>query len=472
MSFITLEFLILFFATTIFYHLSRTEKKKQMVLLAASYIFYAYWDIRFLGLLLMLTLVVYRLAIKVSESQERKRERIYCIIGVIVSLGILAFFKYFNFFFSIVKKTFNCESDKALYIILPVGISFYTFQAISYLVDVYREEIEARRSFQQVALYIAFFPQLVAGPIVRASDFLPQMDKEHKIRLENVEKAIQIFLFGLFKKVVIADRLAVCVDAVFATPTVYDSLSIMFAVIAYSMQIYCDFSGYSDMAIGIAKFFGYELPENFNMPYISKNPTEFWNRWHISLSRWLRDYLYIPLGGNRRGKIRTYINLVITMLLGGLWHGASWNFVLWGGLNGALLVIHKIFVSIKKKYNLECRNQIVHKMANVVSILATYSVICIGWVFFRTQNLSDAVVVLQRIFMSSNGIHYVYSYTIVFGILFLMAHLYGIAKNGGHGRYMLFDLSGFRGKVVVCLMILVICVFSYGGDSAFVYFQF
>jgi alginate O-acetyltransferase complex protein AlgI len=235
------------------------------------------------------------------------------------------------------------ERVGSLPIILPVGISFYTFQSLSYTIDVYRKKIVAEKDFLKLALYISFFPQLVAGPIVRASDFLPQLEEHRNVSLHNFKIGIQIGIFGLFKKVVIADWLSVFVDDVFSTPNAFHAMSILLAVIAYAIQIYFDFSGYSDMAIGCAKCLGYDFARNFNMPYISRNISEFWRRWHISLSSWLKEYVYIPMGGNRKGICRTYIHNMVTMLLGGLWHGADWTFVAWGGVHGIALCIHKVY---------------------------------------------------------------------------------------------------------------------------------
>ena len=473
MTFISLEFLILFSVTAVAVAVCKDMKKRQIILLAASYIFYAYWDIRFLGLLILQTYISYSLAKRIDYTDDIKKRKIYCTVGVTVLLGILGFFKYFNFFIESLQRIFSLKYE-TLYIILPIGISFYTFQALSYLIDVYRGTTSARKEFYKVSLYISFFPQLVAGPIVRANGFLPQLEYNHDIKLENIEKNLQIFIFGLIKKVVIADRLAVCVDAVFAVPDAYDAASIVCAIIAYSMQIYCDFSGYSDMAIAVAGFFGYDLCENFNMPYISKNLTEFWKRWHISLSVWLKDYLYISLGGNRKGKIRTYINLMITMVLGGLWHGASWTFVLWGLMHGAALIVHKIFLAWKKSHHLSCRDRksVLHIVLNIVSVLMTYCYVCVGWVFFRAESVSQAFDILKRIISGADGIHYIYSYTIIYGILIAACHLYGIWKNGGQGEYPILKLEKFWSKVILCVVVGLVMVFSYQGDNAFVYFQF
>lgn len=336
----------------------------------------------------------------------------------------------------------------------------------------YRRKIEAREEYTKVALYISFFPQLVAGPIVRAADILPQCDEERWIKKENVEAAVQIFLFGLFKKTVIADRLAVCVDAVFAMPGQYDTVSVILAVISYSIQIYCDFSGYSDMAIGIAKFFGYDLCRNFDMPYLSQNPSEFWKRWHISLSSWLQDYLYIPLGGNRKGRYRTYFNLFTTMLLGGLWHGASWHFVVWGGLHGLALVVHKVFTRRKSRGSLENKGVLCRFAVRVISIMITYCFVSLCWIFFRAQDLKSAFMILWRMSHFCGGIHYVYIFTIIYLGFMIAVSIVAVKCNEGHGFYPVVDLSKFHNKLGLCLFVWAIVIFSYDGDNAFIYFQF
>lgn len=471
MTFISVEFLMLFSITAVLVGICTDRKKRQIILLLASYVFYAYWDVRFFGLLILQTFVSYSASLLIAGTVDRKKRKGYCAFGVAVLLLILGFFKYFNFFVSSLQHALGHEFA-VWHIILPVGISFYTFQAISYMIDVYRGTTPVCREFYKVSLYISFFPQLVAGPIVRADDFLPQLEQNHDIRFSNLESALQIFLFGLFKKVVIADRLAVCVDAVFAMPSEYDAASIICAVVAYSMQIYCDFSGYSDMAIGVAGFFGYDLCRNFNMPYISKNPTEFWKRWHISLSLWLQNYLYISLGGNRKGEYRQYRNLMITMVLGGLWHGADWTFVLWGFMHGAALIMHKIFLKYKGKYRLSFRNQLLKKAVNILSIGATYCFVCVGWIFFRAESVGQAFAILRRIVTFADGIHYIYSFTIIYGMVIVVCHLYGALKNNGQGIYPVLKLNRFWNKVVVCVVMGLILVFSYQGDNAFVYFQF
>lgn len=477
MTFVSIEFFILFIITAALVAAFKGKRQRQIILLVVSYIFYAYWDIRFLTLLVGQTIISFIQARKIAEAESNKKKKQYCIVGSIVLLGILGFFKYFNFFMDNVERLLGLNIP-ALQIILPIGISFYTFQTMSYLLDVYWGKLEARKGFLDVALYISFFPQLVAGPIMRASDFLPQLDENHEIKKKNVQDGLQIFLFGLIKKIVIADRLAVCVDAVFAMPAAYDTPSIICAVVAYSLQIYCDFSGYSDMAIGVAKFFGYNLCQNFNLPYLSQNPTEFWKRWHISLSSWLQDYLYIPLGGNRNGKIRTYVNLMLTMVIGGLWHGANWTFIIWGTLHGGALVVHKWYIVFKNRYFAQSVSKSTEKLFAVLSAVCMYIFACLCWVFFRAQDVQSALLILHRIFVWSSGIHYIYVFTIIYGVLIWGCYLVAVCRDKTAGRhkingfYPLLDLNKFASKIIICLIVWLILAFSYGGDTAFVYFQF
>lgn len=472
MSFVSLAFLLLFTLSYVSCRLVKTREQKHVILLISSYLFYGYWDIRFLLLLVLQTYISYFLAKKMERAQTRKHAKALMILGVSISLGILGFFKYFNFFVESFMQLFGIESAGALRIILPVGISFYTFQALSYLIDVYKGTLKACSRFLNISLYISFFPQLVAGPIVRARDFLPQLDEEREMNRHNLVEGLQIFLFGFIKKVVIADRLAVAVDMVFASPVTFDSLSIILAVVAYSIQIYCDFSGYSDMAIGVAKTFGYDLCKNFDMPYLAKNPTEFWQRWHISLSTWLRDYLYIPLGGNRKGKLRTNINLMLTMLLGGLWHGANWQMVFWGALHGGALIAHKTFRTQCDMHDIRVKNRLLKQLVAVVSLIGTYIFTCLCWIFFRARSFSAAVTIIQRILTGAVGVQYYFVYTFVFAVIILAFTVIGSVTNRGHGYYPVLDLSRFWHKVALIFAILLTMMFFYAGDTAFIYFQF
>ncbi len=443
------------------------RKFRHLFLLAASYVFYGWWDWRFCFLMFALTVVAY---ISAKRIDEKKCVKLFKFIGIVVPLVILGIFKYFNFFVDSFCDLFGIEGYTTLNIILPVGISFYTFQSMSYTIDVIRKHIP-RAGFIEVALYIAFFPQLVAGPIVKAQEFIPQLKEDRNINLKNLEVGLQIFLMGLFKKIVIADQLSVFVDQVFEKPVAFHSITVILAVVAYSIQIYFDFSGYSDMAIGSAKCLGYDFNRNFNIPYISKNVSEFWKRWHISLSTWLQEYLYIPLGGNRKGKARTYINLLATMVIGGLWHGASWNFVLWGALHGTALCIHKLFKAMRE-------NSKYSRIGGLISILATYIFVCVCWVPFRSTDISTTFEIIKRMFVWHNGIVHIYFWVVIAIAVVLLGTLVAAIKAKKHeervvtGFYPIFNLEKFGSLVLLFVFMGIILIFAYTNSNPFIYFQF
>lgn len=393
MLFVEPRFFIFFFVVAVIYWGSKSNLYRKIILLAASYAFYAAWDYRFLSLIVLSTIVDYLVAIRIEKTTNQKHRTYWLTLSLLVNLGMLFIFKYFGFFtesFADLMNVFDVEVGyNTLNIILPVGISFYTFQTLSYTIDVYRKHIKARRDILDVAVFVAFFPQLVAGPIVRAVEFLPQLDSIRHFSKVPVKACLTLFLIGYIKKAGISDNIAPYVDMVFASPHLYDTVSIYSAVLLYATQIYCDFSGYSDMAIAVAGLLGYKLPLNFAAPYFAHNLSEFWRRWHISLSSWLRDYLYISLGGNRHGEARTYRNLMLTMLLGGLWHGASWNFVIWGALHGGGLSLHRFsqkFSILRKPARFYFR---------FVSIALTFYFVCLAWIYFRAENYSDSLFIAK-----------------------------------------------------------------------------
>ena len=482
MTFSSITYLIFFTIICLFLVVTNLLKKflklekvlaiRHIFLLAASYVFYGWWDYRFCFLMLILTAVSYFTAIIISKRNKFRKFAFIC--GVAVPLVILGIFKYFNFFIQSFADLFNISSISALSIILPVGISFYTFQSLSYTIDVSRGKVECQKSFVSLALYIAFFPQLVAGPIVKASDFLPQLKEDRSINLKNLEEGVQIFLLGLLKKLVIADHLSVFVDDVFAKPMAFSGGTVLLAVISYSIQIYFDFSGYSDMAIGSAKCIGFDLNRNFDLPYISKNVSEFWKRWHISLSSWLQEYLYIPLGGNRKGTVRTYINLILTMLLGGLWHGANWTFVLWGLFHGVGLCIHKVYCRLRhitKKHSGSLP-------AKIISAIFTYLFVCIGWVLFRAESIADAQLVLKAIFTMQSGISqpFIWSFAaigcLITGTAFMAFKSHRLNEKGIHSHYLKLPLDKVWGLAVFILFVMLAAGLAYTQSNPFIYFQF
>ena len=400
----TIFFIFLGVILPIFYALP-TKKSKNIHLLISSYIFYGYWDWRFCFLLLLSTIIDYFVGIKIFESENNKKRKKLLLISLFSNLGILGFFKYFNFFidsFDSLINSFGGSLDFVhLNIILPVGISFYTFQTLSYTIDIYRKKLDPTTNFIDFALFVSFFPQLVAGPIERAKHLLPQLDRKLSPTKNQIAEGIELIVYGLFKKILIGDAIGRIADNIFAYQEYYSSLDLLLALILFSIQIYVDFSGYSNIARGTAKLLGVEIMINFEQPYLSRNITEFWRRWHISLSSWLKDYLYISLGGNRDGKIRTYLNLMITMLLGGLWHGASWNFVIWGGLHGLYLSVHKAFLRGEKISNDRIEKK--HIFGDVFYIFLTYILVLITWLFFRIDSFSASYDIILKFFKFSTS---------------------------------------------------------------------
>lgn len=375
-----------FFALVFALHWAlRGERARKTWLLACSYAFYAAWDWRFLSLIWISTAIDYAAALGIAARRAAGRPvRPWLATSVVANLGLLAVFKYFGFFVESGVELLGWlgipASAPSLQVVLPVGISFYTFQTMSYTLDVHRGRLAPTRSVLDLALFVAFFPQLVAGPIVRAADFLPQLRAPRRFAEVEVRAAVLLFLAGYVKKACISDNLAPAIDAYFATPAAFDAASAWLATLGYAAQIYCDFSGYSDMAIACASLLGYSLALNFDFPYFAANIRDFWRRWHISLSTWLRDYLYIPLGGGRGSRLFQYRNLMLTMLLGGLWHGAAWTFVVWGGLHGAALVIHR-----------EWERRVGHVRAlRLLGPPLTLWFVCVCWIFFRARSFADA----------------------------------------------------------------------------------
>jgi D-alanyl-lipoteichoic acid acyltransferase DltB (MBOAT superfamily) len=439
---------------------------RRHILLAASYVFYMFWNPWFIGLLLTLTAIDYTAARWIESSVERRRTWALWI-SLAANLGFLGFFKYTNFLIDNVNwfaswATGAENGTHHLSLILPLGISFHTFQSISYVVDVYRGEQKAVRDPIDYALFIAFFPQLVAGPIVRAGEFFPDLFHWRAPAAEQVRAGAAMILTGLIKKIVLADQFASVADTYFdSLSAVPGSAAAWSGTIAFAMQIFFDFSGYTNIAIGCAALFGFHFPMNFRRPYLSGSITEFWRRWHISLSRWLRSYVYIPLGGNRHGSLRTYRNLILTMLLGGLWHGASWNFIVWGGYHGTLLAIERTS-GVKA-------NQASGPL-NPIKIGLTFLLVCVGWVFFRARTFSDALLALKRMFTLQPGPFLLANRLIVFVVIALILAVLE-EKRGVLGR--LGQAPGWVQAAVLAMALGAIEIFGVTDQTIpFVYFQF
>jgi len=361
----------------------RRREPQHAFLIAASYYFYWAFSSVYVLLVVISTLVDYYCGRAIHRAPDRRRKRRFLALSLACQLGLLAYFKYTNFALDSVKGALGAVGLQTglhhLDIVLPVGISCYTFISLSYTLDIYFGRFEPVDSLRTFALYLAFFPHLVAGPILRAADFLPQLGCSIRLSGDNLQRGFSLMLYGLIKKVVIADNLAPFVRATFAGEPTRDSLQVFFGIVAFAVQIYCDFSGYTDIAIGSARALGLQFPGNFNHPYFSRSITEFWQRWHMSLSRWLRDYLYIPLGGNRLGKGRQCFNLMVTMVLGGLWHGAAWNFVIWGFYQGALLAVHKLLIAERRFLS--------RPVWDPLKVAFTFYLTCVGWLIFITPDL-------------------------------------------------------------------------------------
>jgi len=469
MLFNSIEYLIFLPIVFIVYWLLKSNYKYQnILLLISSYVFYGWWDYRFLSLIIFSSFIDYFVGKKIEKANGKENKKRWLLVSLCSNLGLLAIFKYYNFFadsFASTMSTLGWEvNDLTLNIILPVGISFYTFQTLSYSIDIYREKIKSCKDIIAFFTFVSLFPQLVAGPIERASNLIPQIEKRRSLNSTLVKTGIFQIFIGLFRKVAIADNLGVYVDAAYANHEIHNGSTLLIATIFYAFQIYFDFSGYSDIAIGSAKLFGFKFNRNFNLPYFSKTLTEFWRKWHMSLSYWLRDYLYISLGGNRKGEILTYRNLLLTMLLGGLWHGSSWNFIIWGGIHGLFLSFEK-FTFSKLKIN----------TFNAFGFLYTFIVVLIAWVFFRAVDLNTATNILGKwislefgpIFIGDINAFVNGLLLAVTGILIDLKIFSSKTPLEDYGT----KFSTIRLSVVVSVIILIICLF-YSTAENFIYFQF
>ena len=459
-------FALVFFIT---WGLGGNNKARKLFLIAASWVFYSWWDYRFLGLLILSGTVNWYIARIIQEfkgvdGENPKSSKMWLTISVVFNIGLLGFFKYFNFFieeFGDILRVFGWQQDlKLMNIVLPVAISFFTFQGLSYVIDVYRGKIKAWDSWSDLLLLTSFFPHLVAGPIVRGADILPQFAEVPKRSKEFYAYGAVLIIWGLFKKTVIASDLATMyVDDIFIDPTSQSTLNLWIGMYAYAIQIYCDFSAYSDIAIGSAALLGYEFRPNFDQPYRSQNLQEFWRRWHISLSTWLRDYLYISLGGNRKGEVRTYFNLFITMVLGGLWHGANLTFVIWGVIHGTILVIERFF---KEQFNL--------KLHGFFGVFITFHIVCFAWIFFRATDFQNAFNYLNGLF-GQNGAFTATPYVI--GLI-----LIGFAINFTNPKYIHSLSNRFAAlnpiplAMILLFLFIIVDAFRESGLAPFIYFQF
>lgn len=468
MLFNSIEFLVFFLIFfLLFYFLD--GKSRKILLFIASCIFYM-WFIPVYVLILFLTILIdYYAAIKIEDDNSKKAKKFHLLFGIVNTCLVLFVFKYHNFFID----NFNAMGFHQLknwQIILPIGLSFHTFQSLSYVIEVYRGNIKAERNILTYSNFVMMFPQLVAGPIERANNLLPQLRTcDHKITYKDFSVGFHRFFWGLFKKVMVADVVSIFVDATYNNYEIQPGSMLLAGTALFAIQIYCDFSGYSDMAIGIARMLGFKFNENFKIPYFSKDITEFWRRWHMSLSSWLRDYLYISFGGSRFGKLLTYRNLMLTMLIGGFWHGASWNFIIWGGING-------LYLSFEKAINLP-RWRPKYFIVKAIRVLYVFSLISFSWIFFRAVSFHQASTIIKKIFMDFNASAFQFLdinifATILLGITILLSFEYLVFRKYSFDQ--LFEkkngdtwLSSFT-----VLFIFLIIFFGNSNGSQFIYFQF
>jgi alginate O-acetyltransferase complex protein AlgI len=470
--FISFHYLVFFLVVLLVLDCVRRRKPQHLFLIAASYYFYWAFSSFYVLLVGVSTLVDYYCGRAIHRAPDRRRKRRFLILSLLCQLGLLAYFKYTNFAIDSASAALGALGIETglhhLDIVLPVGISFYTFMSLSYTLDIYFGRFEPVDSLRTFALYLAFFPHLVAGPILRAADFLPQLRRTIELNAANLRSGFTLILYGLIKKVAVADNLAPFVRATFTGEPTRDSLRILVAIVAFAIQIYCDFSGYTDIAIGSARALGLRFPGNFAHPYFSTNITEFWQRWHMSLSRWLRDYLYIPLGGNRKGRARQCFNLLVTMVLGGLWHGAAWNFVLWGLYQGALLAAHKFLVSERRFMS--------SPSWDPFKIMVTFYLTCLGWLIFITPDLGRLGYFGKKLlfvdFTPSSFTAFVNAQPLVAFLIPLFFVVHAISYRARDLSRVVAELRTPAWATTFAAGLLVLYLFAAGRQESFIYFQF
>ena len=488
MLFNSLQFVIFFPIVIILYFLI-PHKKRWILLLIASYYFYMCWKVDYIVLIIISTLIDYVCSNKMSRINEKPKRKKWLLLSLFSNLGILFGFKYFNFFSENIQNIFNHYNvfyEMPFFdVLLPVGISFYTFQTLSYTIDVYNNKTPAQKHLGVFAVYVSFFPQLVAGPIERSNHLLPQFLKKHEVKYERMKAGLQKMLWGFFKKIVIADNLAILVDSVYNNVENYSGLALILATIFFTFQIYCDFSGYSDIAIGTAKVMGFELRENFKRPYFSKSIREFWQRWHITLSSWFRDYVYIPLGGNRTIKWKWYYNILITFLLSGLWHGANWTFIIWGALHGFYLITALILSKPNEKIFKIIKN-ISPQLNKIMDVALTFILVAFAWIFFRANSLSDAIYVITNLFGDYESIMNINSIKMQFRgiglytddiikscILIIILITYSLYERGGNVWEKLSQKPRWmRWAIYYILVFGILFIAPHSNVNNFIYFQF
>lgn len=481
MIFNSIEFLI-FFPVVVALYFVTPHRLRWMPLLTASYYFYMSWEPLYGLLLAGSTIITFLSSILMARAKSLKSKRAFLAAGLILNLGLLAFFKYFNFFNDALRAVLEAAGFSygagPLKILLPVGISFYIFKTASYVIDVYKGRMEPERHLGIYAVYVSFFPALLAGPIDRASHLIPAIREKHPLDYDRIMDGLKLMLWGFFKKLVIADRLAVYVNSAYNFPADAEGLTLLIASYFYAFEIYCDFSGYSDIAIGAAKVMGFRLTENFRRPYYARSVLDFWSRWHMSLSGWFRDYIYIPLGGNRVAKGRLYANFMIVFLLSGLWHGAAWTFVFWGGIHGAYLVIGDITSGIRTRAWQGLGFHKHSRFERLWKAFITFNLVTFAWIFFRASSFNDAFAVIGKIFSGFSiskkallgpwsGPEFIFALCAI-----ALLELVHILERHGKMGHLLSDKPLWIRWPLYYAILFGTLIFGVFGESEFIYFQF
>lgn len=455
---------------------AKSLKFQNLLLLVSSYYFYSCWDWRFLFLLIFSTLLDYYSGIQIEKSTSERLRKFWFWLSIGINLGFLGIFKYFNFFatsFADLLSSFGFQMNPwSLNVILPVGISFYTFHGLSYVIDIYKKRISAEKNFVQYAVFVSFFPLLVAGPIERATHLLPQIKKQRKFNYAQAVDGLRQILWGLFKKIVIADNCAKYANLVFNNSEVYSSHSLIMGAIFFTFQIYGDFSGYSDIALGTSRLLGIELLKNFSFPYFSRDIAEFWRRWHISLSSWFKDYLYIPLGGSKGGKWMQIRNTFAIFLVSGFWHGANWTFIFWGFLNALFIMPSIIFSTNRNNIDIVAKDKLLPSLKEFFQIAFTFSLIVIAWIFFRANSVHHALSYVHDIFfLRGDRIEIAYEQNLFFLLTFFIITEW-LGRNGNYAIHKI-DFCKWRClRWTFYILLIIFILFFSGSQQDFIYFQF
>lgn len=475
--FLPIVFILYWFVT------SKNLKLQNFLIVASSYLFYGWWDWRFLSLILFSTIVDYSVGLNLSKEDNKTKRKLLLWTSILVNLGFLGFFKYYNFFLDNFTTAFSFfGSDikaNSLNIILPVGISFYTFQTLSYTIDLYKKKLEPTRDFIAFSAFVSFFPQLVAGPIERATNLLPQFYKKRTFDYSKAVDGLRQILWGLFKKIVIADNCAVYANQIFNNSSDYSGSTLVFGALFFTFQIYGDFSGYSDIAIGTSRLFGFNIMRNFAFPYFSRDIAEFWRRWHISLSTWFRDYLYIPLGGSHGGTWMKIRNTFVIFIVSGFWHGANWTFIIWGALNAIYFLPLLLTNSNRNNIGIVAQGKFLPSLKETLSILLTFGLTIVAWIFFRSENIGHAFEYLSGIFKHPGSYlllsTYINIYNSYIQIIFLISTMLTIEWIGREQQYAIAKI-GFKWtrplRQALYIALIVTIIWLGGNEQQFIYFQF